>query len=190
MFALDSVTTARSGLLGQFDSLNFVWRLRIVGSLKFSHSGCCPIWHREIFPHGGRSVIGENPTSNVLYSSTKLKGLAKCPYIEIGFMNGLLTFIRWLANFPWQYRLQVLVRLIRATLSICVGLSGGVAIVSSIVSKYTHPLFGYTATFKPTASFRNSHTYPVVINEQWVGCFDNYVIPLACLKMSYARLTT
>ncbi len=166
----------------------------MVGSLKFSHSGCFPICHREIFPQGGRSVFGENPTSNVLYSSRRSEGLVKFPYVETSFGNGLLTLVRWLANFPRQYRLQVLVRLVRACLSILVSFSGWIFLDSIIVSKYTHPLFrcnvsSSNVSSKPTASICNPHTYPVVINWQWVSCFDNYVIPLACLAVKYMLST-
>lgn len=161
----------------------------MVGSLKFSHSGCFPICHREIFPQGGRSVLGENPTSNVLYSSTRSKLLAKSPCLEMRFANGLLTLVRWLANFPWKHRLQVLVLLIRASRSKLVGLSGWIILVSITVSKYTHPLFRCNASSKPTASICNPHTYPIVINWQWASCFDNYVIPLACVTVRYILLT-
>ena len=111
------------------------------------------------------------------------------PIYRTGFANRFLTFIRWLANSPWQYRLLVLIRFVRASLSIFVGFSGWVFLASIIVSKYPHPLFRCNASSKPTTSLCDPHTYPVIIDWQWASCFDNYVIPLACLKVKYMLST-
>ena len=118
-----------------------------------------------------------------------VRGISQIPLYGTGFANGFLTFIRWLANFPGQYRLQVLIRLVRASFSILVRFSAWVFMVSIVVSKYTHPLVKYSVSSKPTASFRDSHTYPVVVNWQWAGCFDNYMIPLTCVTVKYILLT-
>ena len=111
------------------------------------------------------------------------------PLYGTGFANGFLTFIRRHANSPWQYRLQILIRLVRASFFILVSSSAWIVPVGIVVSKYTHSLFRCNALSKPTASLRNPHTYPVVIDWQWASCLDNYVISLACLTVKYILLT-
>ena len=73
MFAFCSLTTAKFDRVGSLSHCFFWSMLRIVGLLKLSHKGSLPISHREILPQGARGPLGDNPTSNVLYSSIREK---------------------------------------------------------------------------------------------------------------------